>query len=230
MNSTTKGLQCLDVSFFRRGANGKEEAVIREVNAVFPAGRVSLITGAMGAGKSTFLHILAGLLRPAQGVVLADGYPVSRWISSHRDLWRRKVGVVFQNHHLLGDLTALENIILPMIPRVHDIMDLRVRGTRVLEELGIPRLAGKGVGALSGGERQRVSIARALVSEPQFLLLDEPTAHQDDRGSAVILGCLAEARKCNTTVVVVTHDLRIVEAGIADNCRRLEDGCLTGTA
>ena len=121
-------LVCQDISLLRRGWEGSQHAVLKSVSAVFKAGQVAIISGSTGAGKSTLLHILAGLMRPSQGQILADNRPVSRWNTAHRDRWRRKVGIVFQHPRLLNELTVLENVILPIIPRVGSIARLRQRG------------------------------------------------------------------------------------------------------
>jgi ABC-type lipoprotein export system ATPase subunit len=220
-------LVCQDISLLRCGWEGSQRAVLKNVSAVFKAGQVAIISGPTGAGKSTLLHILAGLLRPSQGQVLADNLPVSRWNTAHRDRWRRKVGIVFQHPRLLNELTVLENVILPIIPRVSSIALLRRRGYEALESLGISHLAGQPGFALSGGEQQRVSIARAIVSQPEILIADEPTAHQDEIGAAAIIHRLTEWKRPNTITIIAAHDERLRRhSDFADRQFELRGGCL----
>jgi ABC-type lipoprotein export system ATPase subunit len=203
-----KGLTCEDLSFSRFDADGSEEVILDRINACFEAGQVTLISGPTGAGKSTLLHILGGLIRPTVGRVMADGAPVSQWMSIHRDQWRRKVGILFQQHHLLEELSVLENIMLPMIPRSLSISELRSSCYTILETLGLSPAAGVRPGRLSGGQRQQVALARALVSNPDFILADEPTAFQDDGRAEQILDLL-KTRACRgATVVICSHDPR----------------------
>jgi len=145
------GLICRNLGLLRTQTKTREHPVLDGIEAAFPAGDARVIAGPTGAGKSSLIHVLGGLLRPSWGEVIADGEPVSRWISSHRDLWRRKVGIVFQHPHLLRDMTALENIMLPMIPRGLDIRELRARALDMLEQLEAVGLADRQVVSLSGG-------------------------------------------------------------------------------
>jgi putative ABC transport system ATP-binding protein len=220
-------LVCEDIGLLRRGWDGSQRAVLNGVSAAFHAGQLTLVSGRTGAGKSTLLHILAGLLRPSQGQVLADDAPVSRWNTAHRDRWRRKVGIVFQHPRLLNELTVLENVILPIIPRVSSIALLRRRGYEALESLGISHLAGQPGFALSGGEQQRVSIARAIVSQPEILIADEPTAHQDETGAAAIIHRLTEWKRPHTIAIIAAHDARLRRhSDFADRQFELRGGCL----
>lgn len=221
------GLECRQVTFApaERSAAG-QAAVLDGVSAGFRKGSLSLIAGPMGAGKSTLLHILAGLLRPTAGEVLAEGRPVSRWTAAHRDQWRRSVGIAFQASSLWPELTALENVMLPMVPRGMRVATLRTLGLEALDALGISDLAGRSARVLSGGERQRVAMARALVSRPAFLLVDEPTAHQDDDGVRRVLGAISSAAEWGATVVVASHDPRVAESRLFPDRWHLEAGRL----
>ena len=220
-------LVCQDISLWRRGWDGSQRAVLKNVSAVFKSGQISIISGLTGAGKSTLLHILAGLLRPSQGQVLADSRPVSRWNTAHRDRWRRKVGVVFQHPRLLNELTVLENVILPLVPRIRSLSRLRRCGNEALAKLGIAHLAGQPGFTLSGGEQQRVAIARAIASQPEILIADEPTAHQDAAGAAAIMRCFIACRRPATITIVAAHDARLLAyGGFADRQFELANGCL----
>jgi len=220
-------LICQEVSLSRRRADASERAILKDVNLTLTAGQGAMISGKTGAGKSTLLHLLAGLLRPSQGQIIANGQPVSRWNTVHRDLWRRQVGIVFQKPHLINGFTVLENVILPMIPRGASITQLRKLAREALDTLGISHLAKQNVRTLSGGEQQRVSIARALVSRPAILIADEPTAHQDDEGAALIIEILTGLKLPHTIIIVAAHDSRWAHPEkFADKHFLLENGRL----
>ncbi len=221
-----RGIECRRLTVVRRTSDGRENLVIEDLSAQFKTG-LAVISGATGSGKSTLLHVLAGLLRPVQGEVLVDGEAVSRWVSSHRDRWRRKVGIVFQHDRLLGDLSAVENVLLPLIPQGSSLKECRRLALAALGRMSVDALADKLVCNLSGGERQRIAIARAVVSQPSFLLADEPTAHQDHESAEEILKALAAAAAAGAVVIVTAHDPRILEADGADGCFRLVQGRLT---
>ena len=217
------GLVCRDLIVERR-RGGQLSRVLDAVSAHFEPGTATWVSGVTGAGKTTLLHVLGGLLRPTAGEVVADGEPVSRWVAAHRDRWRREVGFALQSPVLFEDLTALENAVLPLVPRARSLEQLRERGHRVLERLALGSLAGEPVSALSGGERHRVHLARALVGEPRYLLADEPTAHQDDASTALVIDALLAERDRGAVVVVCAHDPRL--AGRLDTPLRLTGGKL----
>lgn len=222
----TAGLSCKDVRLMRRAVDGAERAVLDGITADFPAGRLSLIVGPTGAGKSTLLHLLAGLLRPSAGEIRADGEPVSRWITAHRDRWRRRVGILFQTPSLAPDLTVLENAMLPLIPRGGSLVDIRTRARECLGRTGAAHLAGLPAATLSGGEGQRVALARALAAEPRFLIADEPTAHQDDEGAEIVMAALIAEQDRGAAVIVAGHDHRLLGTDFADKRHRLAAGRL----
>jgi ABC-type lipoprotein export system ATPase subunit len=218
------------VGLVRRGPGGRERAVIEGMDARFAAGAVSLITGGTGAGKTSLLLMLAGLFRPTEGEILAGDQPVSRWTSAHRDRWRREVGVVLQTPRLLPGLTVLENVLVRLVAAGGDFAGMRARALGALGSVDAGSLAGKDIRGLSGGERQRVALARALAGRPAYLILDEPTAHQDPDGVERLSARLAEARDHGCTVVVATHDPRMVAERAVDARLVLEAGRLGAQA
>ncbi len=203
-------LACHGVHFIRRGTGMADRPVLAGVTAGFDAGETALILGPTGAGKTTLLSILALLRRPTAGEVHWDGRAVSRWLAAHRDRWRRQVGIIFQDARLLGDLTALENVLLPLIARHPNLAEIRQRGWDALSRMGADHLAAEPAGRLSGGERQRVAAARALAGEPSIILADEPTAHQDDGGARIILTALTDAARAGAAVIIAGHDPRLL--------------------
>jgi ABC-type lipoprotein export system ATPase subunit len=225
-----RGIECRQLTVARRTSAGAEKVILDQLSARFDAGQMTIITGDTGAGKSTLLHVLAALLRPIRGEVLVDGQAVSRWVSAHRDRWRRKVGIVFQHDRLLEDLSAVENVVLPLIPRGSGLKDCHRAALTALARLKAGRLAEEAVRNLSGGERQRVAIARALVARPSFIFADEPTAHQDRGSSADIIDTLAAVAVAGAVVVVTAHDPRLLETRMADGRYMLENGRLEAVA
>ena len=220
-------LVCQNVSLFRKRPDGSERAILKQVDATLNAGEGAMISGKTGAGKTTLLHLLAGLLRPSEGQITANGQPISHWNTFHRDRWRRQVGIIFQQPHLINEFTVLENVILPMIPRGNSISQLRKLAWEALDTFEISHLANQKVRSLSGGEKQRVSIARAIISRPAILIADEPTAHQDDQGAAMIIDKFAGWKLPHTIIIVAAHDPRWAEHGkFADKHLLLENGRL----
>jgi ABC-type lipoprotein export system ATPase subunit len=220
-------LVCQNVSLFRRRPDGAEHAILKQVDATLNAGEGAMISGKTGTGKTTFLHILAGLLRPSEGQITANGQPISHWNTFHLDRWRRQVGIIFQQPHLINEFTVLENVIFPMIPRGNSISQLRKLAWEALDTFEISHLANQKVRSLSGGEKQRVSIARAIISRPAILIADEPTAHQDDQGTAMIIDKFAEWKLPHTIIIVAAHDPRWAEHGkFTDKHLLLENGRL----
>jgi len=205
-------LACRNLTYaYSNGASSATTPLLRDIDAVFSGGRIVLISGQSGAGKSTLLHLLAGLLRPTSGEILADGQPVSRWLTAHRDRWRRRVGIVFQQDHLVNDLTVLENVMLPLIPRSGSPRYWRESSQNILARLNAGELVRQSVSTLSGGQRQRVATARALVDAPDYILADEPTAHQDLDNAQRLGHLLQQAAERGAVVVVAAHDRHVDE-------------------
>ena len=207
-------LRCETVTL-RRG----DVTILGRVDAAFARGRVALVTGATGSGKSSLLHLCGGLIRPTSGVVWWGEAPVSRWTAGHRDRVRQRIGIALQAPHLLEDLTVAENVLLPLVPRQIGLREARQRTREALGRLAIPELASRQPRSLSGGQRQRVALARAWVTRPEILLVDEPTAHQDNAGAVLVAELLAEAARGGAVVLATAHDPRLVHHLDADRWR-----------
>lgn len=205
-----------------------ELEVLKGVDLTVNAGEMVALVGPSGAGKSTLLHILGGLDRPTQGQVFWDQEDVYKLRDNARGkLINRRIGFVFQFYHLLPELTALENVILPLMIREDSAKNTRLehKGLAILEQLGILDRAEHKPNQLSGGEQQRVAIGRALMADPQVLLCDEPTGNLDGKNGNQIIALLKELnRKNGQTIVIVTHSERI--ADVAGRTVRMEDGRL----
>jgi ABC-type lipoprotein export system ATPase subunit len=219
---SAQGLACLGLTFQRPGGG----LILDQLNSEFPAGGINLISGRTGTGKSTLLHLLAGLLRPTAGRVLADNQPVSRWLSVHKDVWRRQVGIVFQHLHLMPELTVMENVCVPLLPHRWTGSRQTARALEVLGLLDLDQLARHAVRTLSGGQRQRAAIARALVHRPRFILMDEPSAFQDDGQVEHLLTVLRELAGQGGCIVIGSHDPRLLAAGGLARTFVLENGRL----
>lgn len=193
-------------------------------------GEFASIVGKSGSGKSTLLSLLGALDKPSNGHILVDGKDVTKLRDRELIRYRcQKIGFVFQNYNLVPNLTALENVMLPM---EFAGITKKLRVSRAKELLSRVGLEGdkqkRKPGRLSGGEQQRVAIARALANKPKLILADEPTGNLDSQTGKMIFDLLHElARTENTTILVVTHDLAI--AGKTDKTFQLSDGKLVAS-
>lgn len=205
--------------------NGQADVVaLKDVNLEVKRGDFLGIFGPSGSGKSTLLHILGTLDKPTKGEIIIMGVnPVTLSDSELSRFRNKKIGFVFQFHHLLRDLTALENVMLPM--RVNNIPNAKEKAIELLHEIGMGQRLHHHPDELSGGENQRVAVARALANDPDILLADEPTGNLDTDNEKRLLRIfkdLNESRKM--TVVLVSHNLDIRE--YCDKVYYLKDGVL----
>ena len=183
--------------------------ILRDINLSFAQGETVAIVGASGSGKSTLLSILAGLETPSRGTVRLQGQDMFALSEDQRaSLRAQKMGFVFQSFQLLGNLTALENVMLPL--ELAGARDARGRATQMMERVGLGQRLNHYPKLMSGGEQQRVALARAFVVEPAVLLADEPTGSLDfATGQAVMELMFALNRERGTTLILVTHDRAI---------------------
>jgi ABC-type lipoprotein export system ATPase subunit len=187
-------------------------------------GELVLLIGPSGSGKTTLLNLIAALDRPDSGKILVDGLDVTGMSRSAAAGYRdERVGMIFQSYNLLPQLTALENILLPMIPRRQPN---RRRALELLETVGLGDRGRHRPSELSGGEQQRVAVARALINDPSLILADEPIGNLDDENARKIIALLSDAcRQRGKTVFLVTHDREMV--GPADRVFEVRTGSLT---
>jgi lipoprotein-releasing system ATP-binding protein len=192
---------------------------------VEPAERIAIV-GESGVGKSTLLHILGALDRPSGGRLLFDGDDIFARREPELAAFRnREVGFVFQFHHLLGDFTALENVMLPSLIAREPATATRTRATELLERVGLQHRMTHRPGQLSGGEQQRVAVARALARRPRLLLADEPTGNLDPATGDDVQQLILELnREHGSALVVATHNERL--AAVMNRTLRLIDGHL----
>jgi putative ABC transport system ATP-binding protein len=189
--------------------------ILRDIHFTLARGETAAIVGASGSGKSTLLSIVAGLDTPSQGTVHIDGVDLFALSEDQRAALRaQKVGFVFQSFQLLGNLTALENVMLPL--ELAGRRDARAAATHMLQRVGLGERLSSYPKVLSGGEQQRVALARAFVVKPAVLLADEPTGSLDFATGNTIMELMFDLnREQGTTLVLVTHD-----QAIAGRCER----------
>jgi putative ABC transport system ATP-binding protein len=177
------------------------------------AGEFVAVCGPSGCGKTTLLHLIAGIERPDAGELRVDGKLVNRFDDADAvELRRSAIGLVFQLHNLLPDLTALENVQVPMLGARLTAPARRDRALSLLDRVGLTDRGHALPTVLSGGERQRVAIARALANEPSIILADEPTGSLDSQSGERVLDLLEELqRESRTTLIIVTHEAHVAE-------------------
>jgi putative ABC transport system ATP-binding protein len=209
----------------RYGRGHTAFTALRDIDLDIAAGELTLLMGPSGSGKTTLISIMGCLIGPTEGTVEICGTRVDEL--GERDLPAirlRRIGFVFQSFNLLSSLNAIENVMVPFsllhVPR----SEARARARALLQAMGLSERETQLPEDLSGGEKQRVAIARALAAEPSLILADEPTAALDTQTGRQVIELLRERAHAGVAVVVVTHDLRLLE--LADRIIRLEDGRL----
>ena len=197
--------------------------ILRDINLTILRGDYTAIMGASGSGKSTLMNIL-GCLEPAsEGHYFFDGRDVTALTDDERtDLRNFRIGFVFQQFNLLSRLSALENVMLPMVYAGYTRQERREQSRRMLEAVGLADRLHHLPSQLSGGQQQRVAIARALVNQPELLLADEPTGALESRTGREVMDLLATLHGQGITIVLVTHDASVAER--TQRIVRIEDG------
>ena len=203
-------IECQSLGFSYMEGN-KETAVLKNLDFILSPGETVAILGKSGCGKSTLLNLIGGLEKPSSGSVLINGINISEINEESRTQLRAKTfGFVYQFHHLLNDFSALYNVCLPLLIKGDNKSSTLAYSEELLTKVGLEHRINHKPSELSGGERQRVAVARAIVSNPECLLADEPTGNLDAECSGEILELILELNKNNTlSLLVVTHDHEI---------------------
>lgn len=205
-------------------------AVLKDVNLTLEEGQVVAIIGPSGTGKSTLLRCINYLERPDAGIVTIDGYSVDATKATRAQIYklRRKTAMVFQNYNLLRNMTALENIMEPMITvQKRPRREAREKAMDLLRKVGLEDKKDFYPRKMSGGQQQRVGIARAMASDAKVILFDEPTSSLDPELIGEVLEVMRKLAEAHTTMVIVTHEMKFAWE-VADKMIFLENGVVAG--
>lgn len=209
-------------------AFGKKTLALRGANLAVEPGEIVAVMGPSGSGKSTLLHCLAGILKIDSGEVRFDNENIGKMSDKKRNQLRcEKFGFVFQFSQLVPELTALDNVALPLLINGINKTEAYAKAKTWLKKVGVEAVANQIPGELSGGQAQRVAVARAMVIEPKILFADEPTGSLDSLNSEKVMDLFIKtAKEIGTTVIMVTHEPTI--AAYADRSVIVRDGVVTG--
>lgn len=204
----------------------RELTVLNGINLEISRGQMVAVIGASGAGKSTMLHIMGMLDRPTKGTVHFDNQDLFQLTEAQQAEFRnRRIGFVFQFHHLLPEFTALENACMPALIQRRPLDEVEQEAAALLKEVGLGQRLHHKPGELSGGEQQRVAVARALLQKPDLVLADEPTGNLDTHTGEALFGLLRDLnRSRGTTFVIVTHNDKL--SAQSDRIVHMQDGMI----
>jgi putative ABC transport system ATP-binding protein len=212
------------VKTYRLG--GETVTTLRSVSLKVYRGEFLAIVGPSGSGKSTLMNIIGCLDTPTEGSCIIDGQDTSRMSDGKlAEIRNRKIGFIFQSFHLLSQLTALENVELPLVYRGLGAKQRKEKAMKALTQMGLADRVRHKPKELSGGQQQRVAIARALAGEPAILLADEPTGALDTKTGKEVLAIFKELHANGHTIVLITHDPQVADR--AESAVRITDGVLT---
>jgi len=204
-----------------------ELTALHTISVDIDRGKVTVLQGPSGSGKTSLLSLIGCMSRPTEGRIVVDGKDVvklpERFLTNIR---REKFGFIFQQFHLIRNISVLDNILLPLYPLDMGVNSMKERALAVLEKLRIEGKKKLKVKRLSGGEQQRVAIARALINEPEIIIADEPTAHLDRKLSEEFIDILISLQGEGKTIVIATHDPFVYEHQFVHKIVSMQDGCI----
>jgi len=200
---------------------------LNDINLTFKEGSVNILKGASGSGKSTILSLIAGFSKPTTGEVIVDNKRISKLPDDFLALYRREnIGFIFQKYNLIPNITAKDNILLPLIPNNPDEEYINKKLDKVMKEFNIMDKKNIIVKNLSGGEQQRVAIARAMINEPKIIIADEPTANLDEKLSIEFCNIIKDLKDSNKTILIATHDPIFFSLDFVDNIIDIKKGVI----
>lgn len=211
MNKSQLQLVSVSKSFIH---NNQTVSIFNNINATFTQGNSYAITGKSGIGKSTLLHLIAGLDTPTTGSIFFNAIQLNALSSQqHATFLNTYIGFVFQSSHMIKELSILENVMLPGLITNTPTQQLKEKALQLLEKVGLSHKIHSAPGELSGGQQQRATLARALINEPAFLIADEPTGNLDNHTSTMIIELLLSCHKeWRMGLIVSSHDLSVVHS------------------
>ncbi|MCP3869633.1 MAG: ABC transporter ATP-binding protein [Gammaproteobacteria bacterium] len=208
-----------------------ELTALEAVSLSIDNGEVAVLTGPSGSGKTSLLSLIGCMARPTQGKIFVDGKDVvklpERFLTNIR---RQRFGFIFQQFHLIRELSVLNNILLPLFPLQIGPRLMQDKAVPILEQLKIAEKKQLQVKKLSGGEQQRVAIARALINDPQIIIADEPTAHLDSKLAQEFMDILAVLNREGKTIIIASHDPFIHNHRLVNKTISMRDGRIEGIA
>ena len=205
---------------------GKDIIVLKNINLKINKGELVSLTGPSGSGKSTLLHIIALLDQPTSGEVFFKKKSFSKSNDREKDLVRRKgISIIYQQNNLLSDFTALENVIIPLVNNGYSWIESTKRARKILSLVNLSKRLNHFPSELSGGEQQRVAVARALITEPDLILADEPTGNLDRKTANEIFSLFLKIRSKKRTILYATHNREL--SNRADYKLNIFDGNIT---
>jgi ABC-type lipoprotein export system ATPase subunit len=204
----------------------KDIIVLKNVNLKINKGELVSLTGPSGSGKSTLLHIIALLDQPTSGEVFFKKKSFSKSNDDERDLVRKKgISIIYQQNNLLSDFTALENVIIPLVNNGYEWNEAARKATKILSLVNLSKRVDHFPSELSGGEQQRVAVARALITEPDLILADEPTGSLDRKTANEIFSLFTKLKSKNRAILYATHNREL--SNRADYKLSILDGNIT---
>ena len=208
------------------GGVGRDIIVLKNINLKINKGELVSLTGPSGSGKSTLLHIIALLDQPTSGEVFFKKKSFSNSNDKEKDLVRKKgISIIYQQNNLLSDFNALENVIIPLVNNGYSWKESKKRATKILSLVNLSKRLNHFPSELSGGEQQRVAVARALVTEPDLILADEPTGNLDRKTANEIFSLFLKIRSKKRTILYATHNREL--SNRADYKLNIFDGNIT---
>jgi putative ABC transport system ATP-binding protein len=187
--------------------SGERFHALRDIDMKVRRGKCVILKGISGSGKTTLLGIMAGLDHPSSGKVIVDGEAIAKLPDRHLSRFRGKhIGMIFQHYNLIENFSVRENVMVPLVPMNLDFEEVERRVRESMEVANISHKASMSAGRLSGGEKQRTAIARALASDPEIILCDEPTANLDRANSERFVEILSKLHDMGKSIVIATHD------------------------